>query len=218
MLASPDKMKYYIYVSDTKVDMLFPQIPRPIKSKIAAALKIDLQVLELSFQKNPTQETRYSRLNIVANYIRKNEELGTADEPKAYFQGTLPMFWGQHGPPRTEVAYFGAQTVKTTLGLFGSLDHIVGGRPVSGQVITTLGLPFLLDVLREDERSNSAPSTSLSIRRVASSLEVVEQATEQISRQGLPQQLEFLAKRFMEGQIGDKHILLGSPIYIAAAD
>lgn len=38
-------MKYYIYISSLKVDMLFEQLPAPLKKKIAAELKIDLKIL-----------------------------------------------------------------------------------------------------------------------------------------------------------------------------
>lgn len=37
-------MKYYIYISDTKVDMLYPQIPKPLLKRIASDLSIDLKL------------------------------------------------------------------------------------------------------------------------------------------------------------------------------
>lgn len=69
-------MKYYIYISDTKVDMLYPQIPQPILKKIASSLSIDLKFLgaELSVagKSNPSDETRYAKVRIVSEYIEKN--------------------------------------------------------------------------------------------------------------------------------------------------
>ena len=37
-------MKYYIYISDTKVDMLFPQVPHDIKRKVATQFGIDIKL------------------------------------------------------------------------------------------------------------------------------------------------------------------------------
>ena len=31
-------MKYYIYISDTKIDMLYPQIPKSLLKKVASNL------------------------------------------------------------------------------------------------------------------------------------------------------------------------------------
>ena len=41
-------MRYYVYVSDSKVDMLYSQMPRGIRDRIAAELKIDLKVISAS--------------------------------------------------------------------------------------------------------------------------------------------------------------------------
>ena len=38
-------MKYYIYISDAKVNMLLAQIPHNIKKKVATEFKIDLKVI-----------------------------------------------------------------------------------------------------------------------------------------------------------------------------
>jgi len=38
-------MKYYIYISDAKVDMLFPRVPHHITKKVALEFKMDLKLL-----------------------------------------------------------------------------------------------------------------------------------------------------------------------------
>lgn len=37
-------MKYYIYISDSKVDMLLAQIPHDFKRRVALQFKVDLKV------------------------------------------------------------------------------------------------------------------------------------------------------------------------------
>ena len=44
------QVKYYLYISDTKVDMLFAQIPRNILKKISADLNINLGVISVSLK------------------------------------------------------------------------------------------------------------------------------------------------------------------------
>jgi len=212
-------VKYYTYISDTKVDMLYAQIPKGIRSKIAAGLKIDLQLLELSFSEKPTQETRYSKLDVVTDYIRRNLDMGSVDQPEAYFQERLPMSWGFYGFPREkQIVYFGGETEKTILGLAGSINHMIGRVPDKAPPTTDQTVPFILEVLEKVERSNSKVSTISSSRQEASWLRAVELATSQIFRQGPKQQLEFLAKRFIGGPLRDKQVLLGSPLYVAIAD
>jgi hypothetical protein len=102
---------YYVYVSDAKVDMLFAQIPRPVKKRIAAELKFDLKVVGLSLKQNPSDETRYSKVKFVSEYVDKHLEVGTLDQPRAYFRGELgvrgrlvcpvPEFWRRIGSSET---------------------------------------------------------------------------------------------------------------------
>jgi len=88
-------MKYYIYISDTKVDMLYPQIPKSLLKKIASSLNIDLKLLgvevSVSGKSNPSDETRYTKVKIVSEYIEKHIDVGTIDAPSTYLKGTLSM-------------------------------------------------------------------------------------------------------------------------------
>src|SRR2546430_14102855 len=92
-------MKYYIYISDTKIDMLYPQIPKPILKKIASSLSIDLKLLgaevNIGAKSNPSEETRYAKVKIVSEYIEKHLDVGSVDAASTYFKGTLPMRWGE---------------------------------------------------------------------------------------------------------------------------
>jgi hypothetical protein len=87
-------MKYYLYVSDTKVDMLFDQLSPRLRDKVATELKIDLKFLSTTFAEEPMEKNRYRKLEIVSKYIQKNELVGTIDSPDVYFKGELPMHWG----------------------------------------------------------------------------------------------------------------------------
>ena len=227
-----EKMKYYIYVSKTKIDMLYPQIPQGIKSKIAAELSIDLKLLKASLKREDPKDTLYSKLKIVVDYIENHMDVGSVDSPREYFKGVLPMCWGPHGQglepiDKGKVVYFGGWTDRTILGLGGSLKHVIGSTdavsPDSSHSLT----PFLLAALYEElklrklkryyEDIMSDPKFREDRKaREYYTLLAVSESTRYIA--GPMQHLEFLAKRLLEGEIENMHVLLGTPIYVALAD
>ena len=102
-------MKYYVYVSDSKVDMLLSQIPHEVKKKIAAEFKFDLKLLSVSRKsETESEENRFSRLDAVVTFIRQYGNLGSSDEPDEYIQDELLMRWGPYGSdPKSPLVYFG---------------------------------------------------------------------------------------------------------------
>lgn len=62
-------MKHYIYISDTKVDMIFAQIPKAMLEGLAGELKINLGVLSASFKQEASQETRFSKLEVLEKAV-----------------------------------------------------------------------------------------------------------------------------------------------------
>ena len=73
-------MKHYVYISDSKVDMYYSQIPKKIRDKIAVELGINLGMFSLNVkgkgnEKTPL-ETRIEKLRLVVNYIEKTGRWG----------------------------------------------------------------------------------------------------------------------------------------------
>jgi hypothetical protein len=130
------KMKYYLYVSDAKVDMLYPQIDKSLLKKIAVELSIDLKPLGAglgaTIKQNQSEETRYSKLKLVVEYVEKHLDVGWVDAPRTYFKGSLLMDWGLLDNPESEqpsyAVYFGGSTDRTLFGMIGSADHLIGNR------------------------------------------------------------------------------------------
>ena len=121
-----DNNEYYIYISDTKVDMLFAQIPRNILKKITGDLKINLGVISLGLKERKSEQTRFDKVKVVSNYIENHLDVGDVDNPKTYFKGTLPIRWGPLSDPSSPLVYFGGRTEQTIFGLGGSAQHIIG--------------------------------------------------------------------------------------------
>lgn len=226
-------MKFYVYVSDTKVGMLYDQIPSRTLNKISAELKIDLKVLSATFSENVSEKTRFSKLKIVDEFIRKNEHIGTIDEPSSYFQGAMPMRWGPITGGDGELVYFGGITNRTFLGLGGSFKHVigeVGTSEVSDRPKPRRGLPSgasnapriygilgeFISLIERDAKIMEDSGLKYPMPG-ANELVLVRKVTRRMK--GPLQNLEFLAKRLMWGQDKDgKLLLLGSPIYVALAE
>ncbi len=219
-------MKFYVYVSDTKVDMLYEQIPHRLRDELATELKIDLKLLSTAFSQQPSEKTRFSKLRMVTDFIEKNEQIGTVDAPASLFRGIMEMHWGPVGGFHdAKTVYFGGETDNTILGLGGSLKHVIGETGESNPPDCPPGshLPYLTTALTSDYLSrytrDGKEETEMQI------LYVIGWATQSMT--GPTQKLEFLAKRLLEGngpykfdvyEIPPKHVLLGSPVYVALAD
>jgi hypothetical protein len=146
-------MKYYLYVSDAKVDMLFPQVPHEVKKKVATEWKLDLKVLGMSRRTEvDTEDTRFARLDAVVAFVREFGSVGSADEPLDYVSDTLEMRWGYlggFGGKEMPLVYFGGQTDRTVVGLGGSARHVIGNVGLSTPYSHS-AMPFLTTTLVKD--------------------------------------------------------------------
>lgn len=191
------QLRYYVYVSDAKVDMLFAQIPPRLRNRIAAELKLDLKVVSASVSPKDREENRFSKLALVERYVRKHVELGSVDEPRAYFAGSLRMRWGPLYDGR--IVYFGGVTDRTVLGLAGSRRHVVTSMGDS-QVYEGggSGAPDLIALLRSADPNIIGPSESAHPPTTGDQLgewEAKAIHSASVGMHGSVQELEFIAKR-----------------------
>jgi hypothetical protein len=227
-------MKYYVYVSDSKVDMLYDQLPRGFLGWLRG---FKISVGPLGGGITGKQEiTRFDRLQRVITCLRTRGEVGTVDEPKGYFAGVLPMWWGPYGYSQREndgVVFFGGETAQTILGLGGSMHHVIGN--MAGPVIhSSSATPALISALVDElqlplsvQNTGEGPLSPEERRGEfweQNVLTAVEFAAQR--HQGPPEQLEFVAKVLLSGkergsritESEKKQVILGTPIYVAKAD
>lgn len=105
------KPRHYVYISDDKVNTLFPQIP---------SLFLD------SFEPAASRDSRQYKAGIVSAYIEEYLDVGTIDEPATYFQGTVTarcvttdtneVFWG--------AKFKDSLGARRYVGLSGSLSYV----------------------------------------------------------------------------------------------
>lgn len=216
-------MKYYVYISDAKVDMLLAQIPHEAKQRLATEFKFDLKLLSASRKsETESEDNRFSRLEAVVTFIREYGNLGTVDEPDDYVEDSLEMRWGPYGmgdekePP---LIYFGGVTDRTIIGLGGSIKHVIGNSGVThthSHSATPMLLARLERELKLDEQAMSPPDDAGNTEVSGDwSLRAVELATTEVK--GPKQWLEFMAKRllFGRGYSKKKKVLLATPLYVA---
>jgi hypothetical protein len=120
-------LRYYLYVSDRKVDMLYGQIPRRLRRRLATEAKVDLKVLSLALSSAAEPETRYSKLELVERYLDREDLVGSIGESRPYKRVTMPMRWGIS--PAHRMTFFAGELGDLVVGLVGSTDHLLAADP-----------------------------------------------------------------------------------------
>ena len=208
-------MKYYIYISDAKVDMLLPQIPRAAKRKIATEFKIDLKVLSASRKaETDISEDRITRLEAVSSFIREYGNVGSIANPDAYIFDSMTL---RMAILHYRYLYFGGQTENTILGLSGSVFHLLGhqnGPQLKGAFVTS---SLLTGVVASMQSSSLSSSDNLNLYRAT------ERANMSMKGLNVPEEkFEFLARRLLyepaDEQYRTHNLLLATPLYVSIND
>jgi hypothetical protein len=216
--------KYYLYVSEAKIDMLLPQIDPGFGRKRGSEFGVDLKVLQVKRFSEPAASERLSRLELVVRHLHDHGDLGSVEEPGQFFWGLLPMRWGPFpAEAASPLVFFGGRTGRTVVGLGGSVQHVLGLAPDGMEHgISASLMPPMLDALGgsaelEDEYVADAVDGDLD-RADRAALAKVHQVA--MGLRGPAQNVEFVAKRLLhgEGPHAGEFVLLGSPLYVALVD
>lgn len=220
-------MRYYVYISETKVETLYSQVPTRILERIAGKLTIDLKLIKTEFSEVPREKSLHAKLQIVEESLREHGLVGTLDEPNAYVAGCAPMKWGPYVLDYEEsgLIYFGSSTGEAELGLGGSAKHVIGnaGKEKAESASAT---PFLIAALTDGFSSAEEGLVRNASNPESMALAAVELANRRMK--GITQKMEFLAKTVLRhpsdsveyawaGRSGGP-VILGSPLYVAQAD
>ena len=116
-------LKYYIYHSKDKIDMLYSQIPVSIRKKLDSKIKLNLQLAEISFSSKQFSDTLYTKLAVILDYLEDNKLVGSISKPLEYFYGNLFMGWAQIYPG---VLFLGGTFNDISVGLGGSMNNLLG--------------------------------------------------------------------------------------------
>lgn len=211
------KLKYYFYVSESKVNMLFSQIPVSIRSKIEAEVKLNLPLMNVAFTEKQFDDSLYSKLGVVTEYIEKNSGVGSIGAPQEYFKDVAFLKWSHI---HEGIVFWGGKKNDVALGLGGSAKYLLGSTlaPVTPGIVShspwlasflikelqlRILSPELPELLPDDVEYRAASAT--------------EWWAQELSK-GFVQKFEFLAKTLLHRKIADQEILLGTPIYVSLSE
>lgn len=210
-------IKYYLYLSKVKIDMLWGQISMNDRESISAELKVNLGVLSAGIKSQDKEETIYSQLKVVSEYLRKNNHIGTLHNTDKFFKGTMDMSWQElsfYTDPnfKEKMVLFSGVDEKTgkIVGLVGSATHIIGMKNIEPASLGYAKPSFWMKISEE----LNPPSEEEIFDNIG---DVYAQINYQGRRRkdGPPKQkLEFIAKTY----ISKDGFILGSPIYVAESD
>lgn len=213
-------MRYYVYVSDAKLDMLYGQIPSRLLSRIVAELKLDVKVLAVSIRERETDATRFEKLAVVENYIDRHFDVGTVHDPAPWFRGQLHMRSGIYGDEPGGLLYFSGVQDGVLVALIGSAHHLIGQRSQPSAIQMSYSrAPSLFTLLRRDSIDGSHAEDEIQPEKTdqRALAEVHDFAN---ALRGVREPSEFLARRLLSGSVPDgeapvRTVLLGTPLYVA---
>ena len=217
-------MKHYLYVSETKIDILYPQIVKTILDNIDDESNINAGFSSTLTANPDNEKTIYDKLDLVSSFLENEGTIGTVDSPKQYFKVILPMRWGSYGwDEKSQLVYFGGITdAGTVLGLGGSMDDVLGKERGSSHanpnslpfaIANKLSVELNIPLIPGDKYEIEGQSRAFALND-ESYLEAASLATDQM--EGSLQNLEFLAQKLIAGG-DDRRVVLGTPIYVAVA-
>lgn len=227
-------MRYFVYMSQAKVQQLFAQIPQRERSNLAAKLSVELPRAEDDGAAGAPTESALTKLSLIEEYLSDAGAVGSVDQPLSYFAGEMSLAWGPYGfnwdEPEAPFVYFGGRTDRTILGLGGSRQHVIGqtgpAHPHSHSATPAL-MQSLSVWLGEPSRDAKDQEGRV---RPAHPLSAVELASSQIG--GPWERMQFLAKQLVAGKTsqvwwnsgdgagfeklkGEYQVLLGTPLFVA---
>jgi hypothetical protein len=124
---APVPLRSYVYISKTKVNSLYEQIPPKQLKRLAKKLTIDLKVIKAELGAEEREDSLVARTQIVERFLDREgvvAEVDAAgeDDEIEFFRGRLPLVWepGRYGG----LIYFCGRTEATLLVLGGSGLHL----------------------------------------------------------------------------------------------
>jgi hypothetical protein len=132
-------MKYYVYISTAKLEMLFPQVPRTLLERFGFDINLKTSHLDAAIRLEEKQVTTMLILERVIAYLDKSNLIGSIDGTKPYMRGELDMRWLGLGPEIVFWAGYHPHIMEnhenTVLGLGGSSRHVIGAKEINGRSV-----------------------------------------------------------------------------------
>jgi hypothetical protein len=122
-------LRYYVYISQTKLEILTPQIPARFLRSVEAEIKINAAVLTAGVKKSisdPSPELA-AKAGVLGDYLEKQRGwVGTVANPGRFVKGVARLQYGVMQDYWAELALFGGVVDEVKLALIGSPASLIG--------------------------------------------------------------------------------------------
>jgi len=201
-------LRYLVYVSDLKVQMLLDQIGEPTRRRIAAELKLDFKLISLTLNGpiadgRQREQSQIAKLAVVEDYIRRNQDVGDLTSARGYIAADAELDWM---PLDDETVLFCGYAGKLLIVLGGSVSHLMG-RPAAHARLGSHPHTIRAAVLGGP---NASPGD------LGRSLQTAAQAV-----YSTPQPVRFLAQAISRGPLdgnSQDEYLLATPLFVEVID
>lgn len=213
-------MRYYLYVSRAKVDMLFGQIPRKLLPQLVTEARADLKVLSVSVRQPREEPTLYDRLNVVETHLDREYDIGWMTEPARWFRGESGLRTAVTGMPGSPVLMTCVDE-DIVVALIGSSHHLVGREEPPAELgrVGHSWLPALHALLEESRAGRETPDAEAldSDGTLRDVIAFAQHAT------GPATWCEFLARQLLRGRATgpdgrERDVVVATPLYVAMSD
>jgi hypothetical protein len=123
-------MKYYIYVSESKIDMLYSQIVKSDAERREKSVGLDFKFVKGEYKTSRgIPSNNLTKLNAIIDNLAQQQLVGSIHEQKPYIRGCLKLKWSAYEPSldvRPPITFWGYISHRLALGLAGSPHHLLG--------------------------------------------------------------------------------------------
>jgi len=182
------KFKFFLYVSHTKVNMLFEQID----------------------YNEPSKFSIYQKVKIVVDYLNGSNQVGNFNENKSYVFGRHKMNWGYWHDYASGIAFFGYKESEKKIALIGSKSSMIG--EIDANEIHSIDHYFYryLNAALSNFENNPEKEKDTGFKNLRFSFDLFYENVKNKN-----QELEYIAKVINTYEEDGSSIIIGSPIYIS---
>jgi hypothetical protein len=223
-------VRYYLFVSRAKVDMLFGQIPQKLLPRLVTEARADLKFVSVSVQQPRDEPTLYDRLDAVEAHLDREYDIGWMTESALWFRGEAGLRTAWRGDADGPVLMTCVDD-DLVVALIGSSHHLVGQEEPSPELrrVGHSWLPALhrlLNGARRDSSSGPGPGSGFGPADIDAldDRRTLNDAAAFSSRvTGPATWCEFLARQLMRGTLTGpdgrtRDVVIGTPLYVAMSD
>ena len=199
---TPPETKYYVYISETKISMLFEQ----------------------NLNNEPISKRNiYGKIDLIKNRLLASGSVGSIESGAKYILCTILMSWSTFENYWSDLVIFGYSEGNTVLSLIGSSDSLIGQgksrksikvRPPTSHSLSYYQMEYFNKILKINEDINLDDQQGrLYFKKMLAS---TEYAIRRIKN--CPQKVEFLARILYREKINEKLLVVATPIFVALSD